>query len=80
MCERKYFFKTIFSQKKEYLSEKGDVFDKNVILVHKQKWRNIVSKNCNNETEFSIVWDFFNDGTSYQEMRLILRKMGNKWV
>ena len=64
----KDFYKTIFSQKKEYKEFKCSKFDRREQIKHMRKWRKYICYVCYNEKEFSAVWDFFNDGIDYEEM------------
>lgn len=64
----KDFYKTIFSQKKEYKEFKCSKFDRREQIKHMRKWRKYIWYVCYNEKEFSAVWDFFNDGIDYEEM------------
>lgn len=71
MKEKKEFFKNIIKFKEDYnvfVSSFLDVKNKKPLLEYMAKKRNYVKKMCENEKEFSAVWDYINNGCEYWEM------------
>lgn len=76
VADRSIFFEYIFTYKKEYKNFSCSYFSKKPLIIHKAYWRDKIKKICCNEKEFSLVWDFFNDGITYNEFKERMSEMG----
>lgn len=71
MKEKKEFFVNIIKFKEEYnvfVSSFFDVKNREPLLKYMAKKRSYVKNMCENEKEFSYVWDYINNGCEYWEM------------
>lgn len=71
MKEKKDFFTNIIKFKEDYnafVSSFLDVKNRKPLLNYMAKKRSYVKSMCENEKEFSAVWDYINNGCEYWEM------------